>query len=57
VGGQAADAQIIARVVLSERLAVTMCGAIHRAQYAGSEIFAAWSSIPKMLAEGAFAPR
>lgn len=34
VGGQAAE-QIIAGVVLSERLSVTMYGAIHRAQWAG----------------------
>jgi len=43
-GGVSAE-QIIAGVVLSERLAVTMYGAIHRAQFSASATCAAWSSI------------
>jgi serine/threonine protein kinase len=51
---QAADAQIIAGVVLSERLAVTMYGAIHRAQYAGQRNLRGLVVDPKMLAEAPF---
>lgn len=53
VGGQAAE-QIIAGVVLSERLAVTMYGAIHRAQFAGQRNLRGLVVDPKMLAETSF---
>jgi serine/threonine protein kinase len=53
VGGQAAE-QIIAGVVLSERLAVTMYGAIHRAQFAGQRNLRGLVVDPKMLAEASF---
>jgi serine/threonine protein kinase len=53
VGGQAAE-QIIAGVVLSERLAVTMYGAIHRAQFAGQRNMRGLVVDTKMLAEDAF---
>jgi serine/threonine protein kinase len=53
VVGQAAE-QIIAGVVLSERLAVTMYGAIHRAQFAGQRNLRGLVVDPKMLAEAAF---
>jgi len=46
--------QIIAGVVLSERLAVTMYGAIHRAQWSGQRNMRALVVDPKMLAEDAF---
>ncbi len=53
VAGQAAE-QIIAGVVLSERLAVTMYGAIHRAQWSGQRNLRGLVIDPKMLAEAAF---
>jgi serine/threonine protein kinase len=53
VAGQAAE-QIIAGVVLSERLAVTMYGAIHRAQFGGQRNLRGLVVDPKMLAEEAF---
>ncbi|HUJ62458.1 MAG TPA: protein kinase [Kofleriaceae bacterium] len=53
MGGQAAE-QIIAGVVLSERLAVTMYGAIHRAQFGGQRNLRGLVVDPKMLAEDAF---
>ena len=53
VGGQAAE-QIIAGVVLSERLAVTMYGAIHRAQFNGQRNLRGLVVDPKMLAEDSF---
>lgn len=53
MGGQAAE-QIIAGVVLSERLAVTMYGAIHRAQFAGQRNLRGLIVDPKMLAESSF---
>jgi serine/threonine protein kinase len=53
VGGQAAE-QIIAGVVLSERLGVTMYGAIHRAQFGGQRNLRGLVVDPKMLAEDAF---
>jgi serine/threonine protein kinase len=53
VVGQAAE-QIIAGVVLSERLAVTMYGAIHRAQFAGQRNLRGLVIDPKLLAEGSF---
>jgi serine/threonine protein kinase len=53
VGGQAAE-QIIAGVVLSERLAVTMYGAIHRAQFEGQRNQRGLVVDPKMLAEASF---
>jgi len=53
VGGQAAE-QIIAGVVLSERLAVTMYGAIHRAQWNGQRTLRGLVIDEKMLAETAF---
>jgi serine/threonine protein kinase len=53
VVGQAAE-QIIAGVVLSERLAVTMYGAIHRAQFAGQRNLRGLVVDPKMLAESSF---
>jgi serine/threonine protein kinase len=53
VVGQAAE-QIIAGVVLSERLAVTMYGAIHRAQFSGQRNLRGLVVDPKMLAESAF---
>ena len=46
--------QIIAGVILSERLAVTMYGAIHRAQWNGQRNMRALVVDPKMLAEDAF---
>ena len=51
--GQAAE-QIIAGVVLSERLAVTMYGAIHRAQFAGQRNLRGLVIDPKLLAESSF---
>lgn len=51
--GQAAE-QIIAGVVLSERLAVTMYGAIHRAQFSGQRNLRGLVVDPKILAEEAF---
>lgn len=51
--GQAAE-QIIAGVVLSERLAVTMYGAIHRAQFAGQRNLRGLVVDTKMLAESSF---
>jgi serine/threonine protein kinase len=53
VGGQTAE-QIIAGVVLSERLAVTMYGAIHRAQWNGQRNMRGLVVDPKLLAEDAF---
>jgi len=53
VGGQAAE-QIIAGVVLSERLAVTMYGAIHRASFGGQRNLRGLVVDPKMLEEDAF---
>jgi serine/threonine protein kinase len=53
VGGQAAE-QIIAGVVLSERLAVTMYGAIHRAQFNGQRNLRGLVVDSKILAEDAF---
>ncbi|HWU88666.1 MAG TPA: protein kinase, partial [Kofleriaceae bacterium] len=53
MGGQTAE-QIIAGVVLSERLAVTMYGAIHRAQWNGQRNMRGLVVDPKMLAEGSF---
>ncbi|MFT3692642.1 MAG: protein kinase [Kofleriaceae bacterium] len=52
-GGQAAE-QIIAGVVLSERLAVTMYGAVHRAQFNGQRNLRGLIVDPKMLAEDSF---
>ena len=51
--GQAAE-QIIAGVVLSERLAVTMYGAIHRAQFGGQRNLRGLVVDPKMLSEDVF---
>ncbi len=51
--GQAAE-QIIAGVVLSERLAVTMYGAIHRAQFGGQRNLRGLVVDPRMLEEDAF---
>ena len=51
--GQAAE-QIIAGVVLSERLAVTMYGAIHRAQWGGHRNLRGLVIDPKVLAEASF---
>ena len=51
--GQAAE-QIIAGVVLSERLAVTMYGAIHRAQFGGQRNLRGLVVDSKLLAEEAF---
>ncbi len=53
MGGQAAE-QIIAGVVLSERLAVTIYGAIHRAQFNGQRNLRGLVVDPKILAEDAF---
>jgi serine/threonine protein kinase len=53
VGGQAAE-QIIAGVVLSERLAVTMYGAIHRAQFAGQRNLRGLVVDPRILEEDTF---
>src|SRR5688572_9571308 len=53
MAGQAAE-QIIAGVVLSERLAVTMYGAIHRAQFGGQRNLRGLVVDPKLLEEGAF---
>ncbi len=53
MGGQAAE-QIIAGVVLSERLAITMYGAIHRAQFNGQRNLRGLVIDPKMLAENSF---
>ncbi len=53
VGGQAAE-QIIAGVVLSERLAVTMYGAIHRAQFSGQRNLRGLVVDAKMLDETSF---
>jgi len=53
MAGQAAE-QIIAGVVLSERLAVTMYGAIHRAQFAGQRNLRGLVVDPRMLEEDAF---
>ncbi len=52
MGGSAE--QIIAGVVLSERLAVTMYGAIHRAQWSGQRNLRGLVIDSKMLAETAF---
>lgn len=46
--------QIIAGVVLSERLAVTMFGAIHRAQFSGQRNLRGLVVDPKLLAEASF---
>ncbi|HEY1558360.1 MAG TPA: protein kinase [Kofleriaceae bacterium] len=51
--GQAAE-QIIAGVVLSERLAVTMYGATHRASFGGQRNLRGLVVDPKMLQEGGF---
>jgi hypothetical protein len=53
VVGQAAE-QIIAGVVLSERLAVTMYGAIHRAQFNGQRNLRGLVIDPKLLGESTF---
>ncbi|MBA3456476.1 MAG: protein kinase, partial [Deltaproteobacteria bacterium] len=53
VGGQPAE-QIIAGVVLSERLAVTMYGAIHRAQFSGQRNLRGLVVDAKMLADTSF---
>ncbi len=53
MGGQAAE-QIIAGVVLSERLAVTMYGAIHRASFGGQRNLRGLVVDPKMLEDDAF---
>ena len=53
VGGQPAE-QIIAGVVLSERLAVTMYGAIHRAQFNGQRNLRGLVVDATILAEDAF---
>ncbi len=53
MASQAAE-QIIAGVVLSERLAVTMYGAIHRAQFSGQRNLRGLVVDPKMLAETSF---
>lgn len=53
MSGQAAE-QIIAGVVLSERLAVTMYGAIHRAQFAGQRNLRGLVVDAKMLEDDAF---
>ncbi len=53
VGGHAAE-QIIAGVVLSERLAVTPYGAIHRAQWAGHTDLRGLVVDPKLLADDSF---
>ncbi len=53
MAGHAAE-QIIAGVVLSERLAVTMYGAIHRAQFAGQRNLRGLVVDPRMLADDAF---
>jgi serine/threonine protein kinase len=53
VGGQAAE-QIIAGVVLSERLAVTMYGAIHRAQFAGQRNLRGLVVDPRILEDSSF---
>lgn len=53
MGGQTAE-QIIAGVVLSERLAVTMYGAIHRAQFSGQRNLRGLVIDQKMLAEDSF---
>src|SRR5687767_9729156 len=53
MASQAAE-QIIAGVVLSERLAVTMYGAIHRAQFSGQRNLRGLVIDPKMLAETSF---
>ncbi|HEY4177499.1 MAG TPA: protein kinase [Kofleriaceae bacterium] len=53
MGGQAAE-QIIAGVVLSERLAVTMYGAVHRAQFNGQRNLRGLVIDPKLLEEDSF---
>src|SRR5215218_3136688 len=53
VASQAAE-QIIAGVVLSERLAVTMYGAIHRASFGGQRNLRGLVVDPRMLEEPAF---
>ena len=53
MGGQTAE-QIIAGVVLSERLAVTMYGAIHRAQFSGQRNLRGLVVDAKLLAEPSF---
>ncbi|HET9991816.1 MAG TPA: protein kinase, partial [Kofleriaceae bacterium] len=53
MGGQAAE-QIIAGVVLSERLAVTMYGAIHRASFNGQRNLRGLIVDPKFLEDTAF---
>lgn len=50
----AAEQQIIAGVVLSERLAVTMYGAIHRAQFSGQRNLRGLVIDAKMLGEDSF---
>jgi serine/threonine protein kinase len=53
VGGQLAE-QIIAGIVLSERLAVTMYGAIHRAQWSGQRNMRGLVLDAKLLEENDF---
>lgn len=53
VASQAAE-QIIAGVVLSERLAVTMYGAIHRASFGGQRNLRGLVIDPRMLEESSF---
>ncbi|MDQ3338947.1 MAG: protein kinase [Myxococcota bacterium] len=53
MGGQTAE-QIIAGVVLSERLAVTMYGAIHRAQFSGQRNLRGLVIDQRMLGEASF---
>ena len=53
MGSQAAE-QIIAGVVLSERLAVTMYGAIHRASLGGQRNLRGLIVDPKLLADDSF---
>jgi eukaryotic-like serine/threonine-protein kinase len=54
MGGLPAEQTIIAGVVLSERLAVTMYGEIYRAQFAGQRNLRGLVVDPKILAEDAF---
>ncbi|MCX5743140.1 MAG: protein kinase [Proteobacteria bacterium] len=54
MGDPATDQQIIAGVVLGERLAVTMYGGIHRAQHAGQRNLRGLVIDPRMLAEDGF---
>lgn len=53
VGGHAAE-QSIAGIVLSERLAVTMYGAVHRAEWAGARNLRGLVVDAKLLAEPSF---